>query len=62
MLKKQGGQYLAFRTLISFFTSTNGIKVFYSKITTKKEALFMLHCADLDKGHDLKPSSVENHP
>jgi hypothetical protein len=41
MLKKQGGEHLAFRTLISFFTSTNGIEVLYS--TTKKEVLFILH-------------------
>jgi len=60
MLKEQVGEHLAFRTLISFTTSTNGIEVLYS--TTKKEALFMLHCADLDQEHYLKPSSVENHP
>jgi hypothetical protein len=41
MLKKQGGEHLAFRTLISFVTSTNGIEELYS--TAKKEALFMLH-------------------
>jgi hypothetical protein len=41
MLEKQGGEHLAFRTLISFFTSTNEIEVLYS--TTKKEVLFILH-------------------
>jgi hypothetical protein len=48
MLEKQGGEHLAFRTLISFSTSTNGIEELYS--TTKKEALFMLHCCRFRPG------------